>query len=189
MRKKYYIVTANSSEPEISHPKNNPNTLIFAKARCRWDYAEKISGCNDCLEEKRLNGKVVFKIVNSEFQHGQSNKLLRFLFLISLICLNIIVLVSIAGNDLFHLFGPIYEMSGNIATISGLILSIFNVHSIRKKLTQMLTFGTVANKFYLILIAILISFLLSAFLWKFKILQFSNAILGLIIFVLSWALF
>ena len=39
MRKKYYIVTANSSEPEISHPKNNPNTLIFAKARCRWDYA------------------------------------------------------------------------------------------------------------------------------------------------------
>lgn len=78
MRKQYYIVTANSSEPEIFHPKDNPNTLIFAKARCRWDYAEKVSGCDDCLEEKRRDGKMIFRIVESEFQHGKSNFLAIF---------------------------------------------------------------------------------------------------------------
>ena len=189
MRKQYYIVTANSSEPEIFHPKDNPNTLIFAKARCRWDYAEKVSGCDDCLDVKNVNSRPVFKIIEPEFQHGKSSKFLSFLFLICLSCVNLMVLFSIFGNDWFHLSGPIYEMSGNIATISGIILAIFNVHCIKLKLSRRLSFGLIMNKIYLVIIAILISFFVSAFLWKFKILQLSNAILGLIAFAISWIMF
>ena len=188
MSKQYYIVTANSSEPEINYSKEN-NILTFSKARCKWDYAEKVQSCVDCKEQKQINGKPIFKIIESDYQRGKPSLFFKFCLIIGLIGVNLIVLLSMVGKDLFDLSGPLYEMGGNISTISGLILAICNITCIKEWLSRFLTFGLRSNKLYLALIAILLSILLSSFLWYFNILQLTDSVLGLIAFILSWALF
>ena len=90
MSKRYYIVTANSSEPEINYSKED-NTLTFSKARCRWDYSEKVQGCIDCKEQKQINGKPIFKIIESDFQRGKPNIIWRFLLTFLLVVINLII--------------------------------------------------------------------------------------------------
>lgn len=189
MSKRYYIITANSSEPEISYSKNDENTLIFSKVRCRWDYAEKVSGCVDCREQKYINDRLVFKIIESDYQRGKPSKLFGILLVVGLIGVNLIVLLSMTGKALFNLSGPLYQMGGNISTISGLILAGCNIPCIKQRLSRFLSFGAINNKLYLILVSILFSILLSSFLWYFKILQLTDSVLGLVAFVASWVLF
>ena len=188
MSKRYYIVTANSSEPEINYSKEN-NTLTFSKARCKWDYAEKVQGCIDCKEQKQINGKPIFKIIESDYQYGKPSKFLNFNVTVALYLMNFIMIIGFIWPNFSNSKNILSEISGDAATITGLILAFVNLGPVKKKISKYIVFGLKINRKYLALNSIGISYIIAGLMYATGHSTPISIGLSLIAFVLSWALF
>jgi len=189
MSKRYYIITANSSEPEISYSKNDENTLIFSKARCRWDYAEKVSGCVDCREQKYINDRLVFKIIESDYQQGKPSSLWKCILTFLLLLINILIFLVYISTDILHLNIISVKISSwilNAISIEGLVMTAVS-YPLKKLLNRFLAYGLTENRLYIMVNSLLISLLLSAIFLKLNI--NSNPILGCIGYLCSLFLF
>lgn len=170
MSKRYYIVTANSSEPKINYSKKD-NSLIFSNAHCRWDYAEKVSGCIDCKKQKIINDRPVFKIIESDFQHGKPNIIWKITLTFLLLLTNILIFAVYITTEFLNLdfFSPKISLwITNAINIEGLVMVIVS-YPLKKFLNRFLAYGLVENRLYIMVNTLLISLILSAVLCKLNL--------------------
>ena len=103
--------------------------------------------------------------------------------------MNFIMIIGFIWPNFSNSKNILSEISGDAATITGLILAFVNLGPVKKKISKYIVFGLKINRKYLALNSIGISYIIAGLMYATGHSTPISIGLSLIAFVLSWALF